>query len=99
MPAERQDLIRHGRKVFNIVCINIVIMMLTDSFFSALSPYLWLGDVFVMSSLLVKFYAAFSALFYIANTFFVCLLLYVVYYFGLESVESDAEDQKFKGKK
>ena len=83
------ELVRHGRIVFNIVVINIAIMMATDSIFSAISPYLWLGDVFVQSDLLVKFYAASTALFYIANTFFVCLLLYVVYYFGLEPIVQD----------
>ena len=86
---DSNELVKHGRVVFNIVAINIAIMMATESIFSAISPYIWIGEVFVQSSVYVSFYAASSACFYIANTFFVCLLLYVVYYFGLEQVDQD----------
>ena len=89
--ASTTELVRHGRIVFNIVVINIAIMMATDSIFSAISPYLWLGDVFAESGTLVKLYAASTSLFYIANTFFVCLLLYLVYYFGLEPKVEDGQ--------
>lgn len=91
MPAERQGLVKNGRILFNIVCINIFIMMVTDSFFSVISPYLWLSDVFVLSHTLVVVYTACTAIFYIANTFFVCLLLYVIYYFGLDDYAADAD--------
>ena len=64
-------------------------MMVTDSVFSAFSPYLWLGDVFAQDIRLVRFYTASTSLFYIANTFFVCLLLYVIHHFGLDNMKSE----------
>ena len=68
--------------MFNIVCVNIAIMMVTDSVFSAIGPYFWMGDVFINNNLIGKLYAAATSLFYITNSCFVCLLLYVIYYFG-----------------
>ena len=85
MLNDQSELVKHGRVVFNIVCINITIMMVTDSVFSAIGPYFWMGDVFVVDDTLGKLYGAATALFYITNSFFVCLLLYVIYYFGLAS--------------
>ena len=49
MQKEQYEMIRQGRKVLIIVSINILIMMVTNSVFSALSPYLWLGEVFTKS--------------------------------------------------
>ena len=70
--------------------------MFTDSIFSALGPYLWLGDVFVQNITLVRLYDGCTVLFYIANTFFVCLLLYVIHYFGLpeNTVQDDLLDDR-----
>ena len=87
MLNDQSELVKHGRVVFNIVCINITIMMVTDSVFSAIGPYFWMGDVFVVDDTLGKLYGAATALFYITNSIFVCLLLYVIYYFGLASVD------------
>ena len=98
-------MIVRGRKVFNLVSANIVVMMICNSVFSAMSPYLWLGDVFSKSSMLVTFFTVATTLFYAANTFFACLLFYVNYKFNvigvtatetknrLTSEESYAEEQ------
>ena len=97
MLQDQSELVKHGRVVFNIVCINITIMMVTDSVFSAIGPYFWMGDVFVVDDTLGKLYGAATALFYITNSFFVCLLLYVIYYFGLASGEqSDTPNSERK---
>ena len=74
--------------------------MSTDSVFSAIGPYFWMGDVFVVNDTLGKLYAAATSLFYITNSFFVCLLLYVIYYFGLASGEqSDTPNSERKRKR
>ena len=78
-------MIKQGRSVFKAVTINIVFMMITNSVFSVLSPYLWLGEVFSKNDLLIKFYSASATLFYTANTFFACLVLWVLYHFGINS--------------
>lgn len=75
------ELIKQGRVILLIAGINISIMMITNSFFSVISPYLWFGEVFSKSDLLVHLYFASTELFYIANTFFACLTLYVIYNF------------------
>ena len=64
-------------------------MMVTNSVFSVLSPYLWLGDVFSKNDLLIKFYSASATLFYSANTFFACLVLWVLYHFGINSSRNE----------
>lgn len=78
-------MVKQGRCVFILVSINIVFMMITDSVFSALSPYLWLGDVWSTSDTLIQLYSASQTLFYIANTFFACLVIWVLYHFGSNS--------------
>ena len=59
-------------------------MMITDSVFSAVSPYFWLGDVFSKNSIMMDLYLASTTAFYIANTFFACLLLFVIHNFGID---------------
>jgi len=76
--------------MFIIVTINIVVLMVTDSFFSALSPYLWLGDVYAKSEMLLNFYAISTSLFYLANTFFTILLLYLNHRFAIDATSEDA---------
>ena len=71
--------------MFIIITINIVFMMITNSVFSALSPYLWLGDVFSKNELMIQFYSAAQTLFYMTNTFFACLVLWVIHHFGINS--------------
>ena len=83
MQKEQYELIRQGRKVLIIASINISIMMVTNSVFSALSPYLWLGEVFTKSMPLVHFYSTTTTLFYIANTFFAILVIYIIYSYGI----------------
>ena len=63
MLNDQSELVKHGRVVFNIVCINITIMMVTDSVFSAIGPYFWMGDVFINNNLIGKLYAAATSLF------------------------------------
>jgi len=80
--------------VFKIVTINIIVMMVTNSCFSAISPYLWLGDVYARNQSLVNFYLASTTLFYLANTFFSILLLYVIHRFGLDGTNDDNSEDK-----
>ena len=63
-------------------------MMITDSVFSVISPYLWLGDVFVDTKWVVICYSISSTLFYLTNTLFACLLIYLTHYFGTELADS-----------
>lgn len=76
--------ITRGRTVFKIVTINITIMAVTNSVFSAISPYLWLGDVYSRSNFFIECFMVSTTIFYLANTFFACLLLYVIHKFGLD---------------
>lgn len=66
------------------MAVNIVVMMITDSVFSVLSPYLWLGDVFTKNQFVVNLYMVNSTFFYIANTFFACLIMYLIFNFGID---------------
>ena len=50
-------MIKQGKCVFIVVTINIAFMMITNSVFSVLSPYLWLGEVFEKNSLTIKLYS------------------------------------------
>ena len=68
-----------------IVSINITIMMITNSVFGLLTPYLWLGEVFSKDGIR-ELYEASTILFYLANTFFACLMFYVLHYFGPETL-------------
>ena len=79
------DMINQGRLVFKIMIINLIVMMVTNSVFCALSPYLWLGDVFATKGVTIKLYSITTTFFYIANTFFACLMLYVIFYFGIDA--------------
>ena len=80
---KQPTLVLYGRSLFIIVTCNILVMMITNSVFSALTPYLWYGEVFSKDGIL-QLYGISTTLFYLANTFFACLMLYVLYYFGLE---------------
>ena len=80
--TEEIETIRKGKTIFKIIMVNIICMMIFDSVFSALSPYLWLGDVFVKNDTFVQVYMFSTSMFYIANTFFACLLIYVMHHFG-----------------
>ena len=75
--------------MFKIVTINIIVLMVTNSFFSAISPFLWLGEVQKKSLMFIKLYAATTSLFYLANTFFAILLLYVIHRFGIDGTTDD----------
>ena len=92
MQKEQYELIIQGRKVLIIASINISIMMVTNSVFSALSPYLWLGEVFTKSMPLVHFYSSTTTLFYIANTFFAILVIYIIYSYGVLGFDQDEEN-------
>jgi len=80
-------IIKQGRKIFELVLINIVVLMITDSVFSAVSPFLWLGDVYSESKGLVQTYSLSSTIFYLANTVFASLVLYLCYNFDFDSAE------------
>lgn len=67
-------------------------MMVTNSFFSALSPYLWLGEVFTKSMPLVHFYSATTTLFYIANTIFAILCIYIIYSYAVMGLDQDEDN-------
>jgi len=84
-PTRHYQMVKQGRCIFIIVSINIAFMMITNSVFSALSSYLWLGDVWSKNATLVKLYSASATLFYTANTFFACLVLWVLHHFGINS--------------
>ena len=75
-----------------IASINISIMMVTNSVFSALSPYLWLGEVFTKSMPLVHFYSTTTTLFYIANTVFAILCIYIIYSYGVMGLDQEDEN-------
>ena len=91
--TESQDTINKGKTIFKIIMVNIICMMIFDSVFSALSPYLWLGDVFVKNDTFVIVYMFSTSMFYIANTFFACLMIYVMHHFG-QHVEALTGDSK-----
>ena len=65
------------------MAITISLLMFTDSVFSAISPFLWLGDVVTRSSSILHFYAFSNSMFYVLNTFFACLLLFLIHNYGL----------------
>ena len=68
-------------------------MMICDSIYSVISPYLWLGDVFEANMLVVYVNSICTSLFYMANTVFACLLIYLTYYFGSHPVGAKDEEE------
>ena len=60
-------------------------LMITNSLYSATSPFLWLSDVYTTNSILIKIFNAATTLFYVINTFFACLMIYINYYFYLDT--------------
>lgn len=81
---EELQVIKQGRTVFKVVTINICVMAFTNSVFSAISPYLWLGDVYSRNNFFISCFFICTTIFYLANSFFACLLLYVIHKFGLD---------------
>ncbi len=69
--------------VIQIVTGAIIVIMVTNSVFSAISPYLWLGEVYAKNRLIVVFYTGSTSVFYFTNTFFACLMLYCIYKFDI----------------
>ena len=46
MQEHEQRLIKKSKKIFLYVSVNIIVLMLTNSLFGLLSPFLWISDVF-----------------------------------------------------
>lgn len=88
--SEEQETISQGRKIFKFVCINIAVLMVCDSFFSALSPFVWLSDVYSNNDGYVRLFAISSTIFYLMNTVFASLLLYAIYSFDFSSNRNDS---------
>lgn len=83
--SDEYKIIKQGRQVFLIVTITIIFLMLTDSLYSATSPFLWLSDVYSEDSVIDNLFSTATTLFYATNTFFACLMLYIIYYFYLDT--------------
>ena len=81
--TEEYRTIKQGRTVFLVVTITIVLLMISNSLYSATSPYLWLRDVYADNTDIENLFSAATTLFYATNTFCACLMLYVNYYFYL----------------
>mmetsp|Transcript_11890 Transcript_11890/g.15141 ORF Transcript_11890/g.15141 Transcript_11890/m.15141 type:complete len:148 (+) Transcript_11890:567-1010(+) len=84
--TEEYKTIKQGRQVFLTVTITIFILMLTDSIYSSTSPFLWLSDVYAENPAIEAAFNTSTTLFYATNTFFACLMLYVIYAFYLGNV-------------
>jgi len=76
---KEQNIIQQGRLVFKVVTATFIVIMVTNSVFSALSPYLWLGEVYSKNKYIVIFYTGSTTVFYLTNTFFACLVLYIIF--------------------
>ena len=61
-----------------------MVLMVTNSLYSITSPFIWLSSVYNKDSVLDDLFNAATSLFYATNTFFACLMLYVVHYFYLD---------------
>lgn len=89
MPEYEQGLIKKSRQLFIIVSINIGILMFTNSMFSLLSPFLWIGDVFFSQNTITIVFIISVQLFYLTNTIFSLIMLYAMHHFA----RYDSEDQ------
>ena len=85
-------MLSQGRLIIKLGTANIIVMMITDSIYSVISPYLWLGYVFEANMFIVITNSVCTSLFYLANTFFACLLIYLTHYFGSHSVEKPKDE-------
>ena len=86
--------IKQGRTVFLVVTITIFLLMLTDSVYSATSPFLWLSDVYAENPAIEKTFSTATTLFFATNTFFTCLMLYVIFVFYLEEKDNGGKREK-----
>ena len=94
--TEEYKIVKQGRKVFLIVTITIVLLMLTDSLYSVTVPILWLSDVYAEDTVIVHLFSSATTLFYATNTFFACLMLYIIYYFQLDMQTQEKEGKNAK---
>ena len=92
--SEEYKTIKQGRTVFLVVTITIFILMLTDSVYSATSPFLWLSDVYAENHAIEITFSTATTLFFATNTFFTCLMLYVIFVFYLEEKDGSGEERK-----
>ena len=92
LPEYEQGLIMKSRKIFVVVSINIGILMFTNSMFSLLSPFLWIGDVFYSQQDLMLVFTVSVQMFYLTNMLFSLVIVYAMHHFARYDKESDTLD-------
>lgn len=82
--TDEYKIIKQGREVFIVVIIALVFLMLTDSIYSVITPFLWLGEVYSAKGVIIHLFNTATTLFFAINTFFACLMLYIIFFFYLD---------------
>ena len=76
---KENHIISNLNRLFSTLTAMTILMMITNSVFSLLSPYFWIGDVFASNKKISLAFLISTMLFYITNCAFALLLLYLHY--------------------
>ena len=76
---KEDHIINNLNRLFSTLTAMTILMMITNSVFSLLSPYFWIGDVFASNKKISLAFLISTMLFYITNCAFALLLLYLHY--------------------
>jgi hypothetical protein len=74
-------MLEQSKKIFTSFAVNIGLIMVTDSAYTLVAPYLWIIKAISTESYLYTYYDVSLELFFMMNTVFSIFMLYALYFF------------------
>jgi len=74
-------MLQRSKKIFTSFAVNVGIIMITDSAYTLVAPYLWIIKSFETQNYAYTYYDISEELFFLMNTVFSIFMLYTIYFF------------------
>jgi hypothetical protein len=74
-------MLQRSKKIFTSFAVNVGIIMITDSAYTLVAPYLWIIKSFGTQNYAYTYYDISLELFFLMNTVFSIFMLYTLYFF------------------
>lgn len=78
---KERKVVKRSKQIFLTFTLNIGLIMIADSIYTILSPYLWIYEVLSLDDWWYTYYDVTAEIFYLANTVFAIIMLYALSYF------------------
>jgi hypothetical protein len=74
-------MLQRSKKIFTSFAVNVGIIMITDSAYTLVAPYLWIIKSIGAQNYTYTYYDISLELFFLMNTVFSIFMLYTIYFF------------------